>query len=280
MYLELFTLVKKQPAELKRFVSLQMDIKNLQELEGFVLDFNSQKILGLKDGQPHPLIGSAQLEFKRERKNKEAKMLHSSSSAGAESYFSANHQLFTYDHIIAVDTNTNYVCGSSVSITAAYHFIPKYITSNSLSGCGSILALLEHWNVVEKPENLGWWQILQALRESIDFFKGKIALIVDSDLGEHQAFNSREKPIYKDFYLPKDVTIIYASDVGSFEHLSTKMIKYCHDIASELYKNENLLINIKDLRPGIEGQFSHFRQWDADSVLKGAKLKFKMLEQL
>jgi 5-methylcytosine-specific restriction protein B len=39
------------------------------------------------------------------------------------------------------------------------------------------------------------------------------------------------------------VTIIYGSDRGGGEHLSTKMIKYCHDLASDLYKGQNLVMD-------------------------------------
>jgi hypothetical protein len=95
---------------------------------------------------------------------------------------------------------------------------------------------------------------------------GKIGLIVDSDLGNHQAFNNREIPIFDDFYLPENVTIIYASDKGGTEYLSTKMIKYCHDLATGLYKKENLLLNVKDLNRGDEINFTLYRQWDTENI--------------
>lgn len=229
------------------------------------MDFNTQKVMGLKNGEHHTLIGETRLEFKRDRENKDPKILHASSSATKDAWFSTNHQLLSYDHLIAIDTNTNKVNGSSVSITAAYHLVPKSRNSDGVICRSRIIAMIECWNVTVKPENLGWWQILQALEDHPLEYAGKIGLIVDSDLGNHQAFNARTIPIIAGYYLPSNVTIIYGSDKGGGEHLSTKMIKYCHDLASDLYKRKNLTMIIKDLHQGLDGLYSHIRQWDTES---------------
>ena len=239
-----------------------MDSRNYYNFDGLVLDLNTQKIYGLKNGKNYPLIGKSQLSYTRERENKGPKTLHSSISATADTYISSNHQLFTYDHLIAIDTNTHYLNGSSVSITAAYHIKPEARQADLVRCSARVLALLELWNVVEKPENVGWWQVLQALQQHPTLFEGNIGLIVDSDLGNHKAFNAREKAIFNDFYLPDNVTLIYASDKGGAEYLSTKMIKYCHDLASDLYIPHKLVMNIKDFYSGQEGVYSHIRQWD------------------
>jgi hypothetical protein len=258
--------MKKNKTEHKRFISIQMDVKNYIEFDGLGMDLISQKIYGLKDGGYCQLLGATKLEYKRERKNKPPKILHASSSATSDTYIDSNHQLFSYSHLIAIDTNTNYLNGSSVSITAAFHIIPGFKEINLVRCNAKVLALLEFWNVVEKPENLGWWVILQALQDHPDFFKGKIGLIVDSDLENHSAFNLRERPIYRDFYLPENVTIIYASDNGGSEHLSTKMIRYCHNLASDLFKEKNLIMNIENLHIGLDGIYSHIRQWNPDHM--------------
>lgn len=257
--------MKINPIEHKRIISIKMDAKNYYEYDGLEMDLNSQKVYGLKDGKRYALIGNSTLEYKRERKNKEPKILHTSTSATSDTYLDTNHQLLSYDHLVAIDTNTNYVNGSSVSITAAIHVIPGSRSSNLVHCKYRSLALLELWNVTEKPENFGWWQILQAIQNQPIFLNGKIALVVDSDLGEHLAFNNREKPICMNYYLPENVTIVYASDKGGAAHFSTKMIKFCHDLASHLFKEKNLVMLTKGLHPGIKGLYSHIRQWDTDS---------------
>ncbi|MFT6910194.1 MAG: hypothetical protein ACJAS1_006922 [Oleiphilaceae bacterium] len=193
-------------------------------------------------------------------------MLHVSSSPNDQTWFDSNHQLLSYDHLIAVDTNTRYLNDSTVSITAAYHLIPE-IHQKGIARCrAAVLAILELWNVVGKPENMGWYQILSAISAYPDQYAGKIALIVDSDLGNHQCFNNRELPIFDDFYLPKNVTIVYASDKGGAKYISSKMIKYCHDLASDLFSKENLLLNVKDLKQNKTGAFTHSRQWDTEEM--------------
>jgi hypothetical protein len=250
----------------KRTLAIHMDPRNYYEFDGIAMDFNSQKLNGVKGNKHYPLIEEARFEFTRERDNKGPKMLHTSSSPNGDTWFSTNHQLLAYDHLIAVDTNTNNLNGSTVSITAAYHLIPEKHEQGIAHCRAAVITLLELWNVAEKPENLGWYQVLNAIEAHPNNFIGKIGLIVDSDLGEHQAFNSREKPIFGDYYLPDNVTIIYGSDKGGAEHLSTKMIKYCHDLAADLYKKQNLLLSTEGLNEAIDVTYSHFRQWDTQKM--------------
>ncbi|WP_371194272.1 hypothetical protein [Glaciecola sp. SC05] len=247
-----------------RTINLNIDPQNLFEFDGLALDFNTQTIMGVKKGENHPLIGQSKLGFSRYRQSKAPKILHESISPSDQTWFDSNHQLLAYDHLIAVDTNTNSIAGSHVSITAAFHVIPQ-INENGEAQCMvAVIALLEFWNVSAKQENLGWFTILNMILAHQSFFPGKIALIVDSDLGNHDAFNNREIPIYNDMYLPSNVTISYASDKGGPEHLSTKLIKHCHNLASDLYKNGSLLLKKQGL-VSIENEvYSHFRQWDIE----------------
>ncbi len=245
---------------------IHLDPRNAIEFDGVVMDFNNQKILGVKNGVHYPLIGETRIEYKRKRDNKEPKILHASSSVDGNAWLSANRQLMGYEHLIAVDTNTKTVNGSKVSITAAYHVIPQASGVEYAYCKARVLALIECWNVEVPPENLGWWQILNAISEYPGFFSGQIGLIVDSDLGNHEAFNKRTLPIVGDYYLPENVAIIYGSDQGGAEHLSTKMIKYCDALASDLMKNQNLTVNIENLHKGINGLYSHIRQWNPEKI--------------
>ena len=62
------------------------------------------------------------------------------------------------------------------------------------------------------------------------------------------------------------MTIIYGSDRGGSEDLSTRMIKYCHDLASDLYKGQNLVMDTRNLSVGLEGFYTHIRQWDTEET--------------
>lgn len=244
----------------KRTLVLELDPRNYDEFHGMLFNLNTQTIHGVRNGNIHPLVGKAKLQYQREREKGFPKVLHRSTSSTSDTFIDSNHQLFAYDHLIAIDTNTHSLDGLDVSITAAFHLKPESRGSKQVTCSAAILAVLEMWNVKEKPENLGWWQLLQSLRYRPDFF-GTIGLVVDSDLGNHDLFNSREKPIYDNYYLPDNVTLIYASDKGGPEHLSTRLIKYCHDLASDFYIPHKLIMQAKGIFPGIPGLFSHFRQW-------------------
>lgn len=264
--------MNRNPREHQRSFAIKLHPKNYSLFDGVVLDFKNQKLQGVKDGKLFPLLGGATLEYSRSRAKGGKKILHNSISPRDEVWFNSNRQLLDYDHLVAVDTNTKQIGGSSVSITAAYHLVPKWHSAEQAFCQGAVIALLEMWNVIGKPENMGWWQILQAIKKSSQDYSGRIGLIVDSDLENHEKFNSREIPILHDFFLPDNVNIIYASDRGGAEHLSTRMIKYCHDLASDLYKEESLLMNVKNLHKGVDGLYSHFRQWDTES--RGLRLPF------
>jgi|GEM_PF-1172036 len=255
--------MKKLNLRKKRTLVLKMDARNYYEFQGVLFDLNTQKIHGVRNGDIHPLIGTVKLEYQRARDNGIPKVLHQSTSPTNDSFIDSNHQLFSYDHLIAIDTNTHFLNGSKVSITAAFHLKPESRESNKIGCSAAVLAVLELWNVVESPENVGWWQILQSLQGRPDFF-GKIGLVVDSDLGNHDLFNSREKPICNNYFLPENVTLIYASDKGGPEHLSSTLIKYCHDLASDFYVPHKLIMCSQGLFPGIPNMCSHFRQWPID----------------
>ncbi len=256
--------MKRNSREHQRTITITLDPKNYTLFDGLALDIKNQSLLGHKGGKLFPLEGVAALEYSRSRSKGGKKILHSSLSPRNDVWLNSNQQLLAYDHLIAVDTNTRKVHGSTVSITAAYHIVPTSHNAEQVFCYGSVLALLEMWNVVGKAENLGWWQVLQAIKKRPQGYSGKIGLIVDSDLGNHEAFNSREMPILHDFYLPHGVNIIYASDKGGAEHLSTRMIKYCHDLSSDIHREANLIMNVKNLRKGVDGLYSHFRQWDTE----------------
>lgn len=261
--------MKKTKHQHQRSISISLNPVNFQVFDGLALDFDQQQLFGVKNGMLYPLVGQSKLQFKRKRQNGGDKILHESISADGKVHLNSNDPLLTYNHVIAVDTNTRTIQGSKVSVTAAIHLVPTGEQDGFMSASTTLLSVFEAWNVIEKPENHGWWQVLGAVSKQADFYPGKIALVVDSDLGEHELFNSREKPIFIDYYLPENVTIVYGSDKGGPEHLTTNLIKYCHDTADTVFKRQNVLIDTEGLVPGDGCLFSHFRQWnDLDSFKK------------
>lgn len=166
--------MKRNSREYQRSFAIKLDPQNYSVFDGLALDLKNQKLQGIKDGKLLPLVGVATLEYSRSRNKGVKKILHNSISSRDEVWFNSNRQLLDYDHLIAVDTNTRQVNGSTVSITAAYHLVPKWHTAEQAFCQGAVLALLEMWNVIGKAENIGWWQVLQAIAKCSQDYSRKI----------------------------------------------------------------------------------------------------------
>ncbi len=252
-----------------RTLVIEFDASKAEEfadLQGIAIDKVTGEVLGVYGDQLQAIPGKTKLRVQRKRTDKHPKVLHESESPTGTSYLNANHQLYEYDHLIAIDTNTkNYNERCSVSVTAALHLIPGSSDANMFCATYSLLFLFECWNVKEKPENLGWWHVINAVKGAEEQFSGKIGLVVDSDYGNLSQYNAREKPFYEDFYLPERMTFTYASDQGGADLLSTKMINYCDTVAKQLVREENLLLNTSELVKSGCDNYTHLRAWDTES---------------
>ncbi len=56
-------------------------------------------------------------------------------------------------------------------------------------------------------------------------------IVVDSDLDILQKINAREEPIFDDFFIPENVTLIYASADSGKETLINKLIRATDRVA-------------------------------------------------
>jgi hypothetical protein len=128
------------------------------------------------------------------------------------------------DFVCAVDTNTKTKDGQKISVCSILGY-KKTSTSIPIE-IENTFALTVPFENVEKAENYGWYLALKKIEELYPTLcrKMKIALVVDADLGEHPAYNCREKPFFVNVYLPENVQLVYASsDVGKDEILNKLM---------------------------------------------------------
>lgn len=85
-----------------------------------------------------------------------------------------------------------------------------------------------------KPERYGWMRYIKALINGKTFLNDRsYGIIVDSDLNEIPKINSYETTICEDFYLPKNMSLIYASADTGMENLQNKLIKQTDKIAAQ-----------------------------------------------
>jgi hypothetical protein len=78
------------------------------------------------------------------------------------------------------------------------------------------------------PEIIGWHLFLNNKIE-IDHFKNqrRLGVVVDSELAKLDAINMRKSPYYKNYFLPKFATLIYATADSGKENISNQLLSYC-----------------------------------------------------
>jgi hypothetical protein len=125
-----------------------------------------------------------------------------------------------FDIVFAIDTNTRNIRGYSISISGVIQ-CQKVFAVDSMGMAKKYWQwftpfCMEFLEVKSKPENLGWMMLIDYITSPLrDFFKKRIGIIVDSDLGKLNQYNLRKSPIYEEVLLPKNIQLIYASsDVG------------------------------------------------------------------
>ena len=173
-------------------------------------------------------------EVTYERK-KGLKILNRVPLEGNDLKFSTNKAMTDYDDILAVDTNTRIIDEMSVSVTGivcGIHCIdPK---NNSPAVEYYTPFCIEFEELLDPKEKIGWIMAIQELtsRKLINAER-KIALVVDAHLEELLEINNQKKPIFDNYMLPHNITLIYSSaDVGR-EYISNFLINKA-DISSSM----------------------------------------------
>lgn len=141
-----------------------------------------------------------------------------------------------FDCLIAIDTNSNRKQSPNVHIGAAAQIF-SVIDDNKLETEAEIIKTFTLIGDYDKPENHNWKELITYIISHKNHnSKTKIGLIVDSDLGEIPEYNSREKPIIDNYFLPDNFELIYASADSSNDEITNQAIAFCDKIASEVLK--------------------------------------------
>lgn len=176
-----------------------------------------------------------------------------------------------YEIIFAVDTNTWEISGKNISVTGIVQ-AQKVIVVNengvATNAWKSITPFcIELMEVRNKPENLGWFLVIDHINKETKFKRfERVGIIVDSDLGSIKLYNSKEKPIFEKFYLPERFQLIYASSDTGQELLANRMLKYADKASNQCLmalKDGVVPINSKKVinksYSGIRRLYSNYR---------------------
>jgi hypothetical protein len=137
------------------------------------------------------------------------------------------------DKVFAIDTNSKLIHGQKFFI-GVISTLQAEIKDN---GFADIQAVAVDYfcsqQECDKPENRNWKLFIEKYISDPSNTSFKTAIVVDSDLGLIDRFNSREVPIYADFFLPENVYLIYASADLKNDSIVNQLIAFCDEQATQ-----------------------------------------------
>jgi len=213
-----------------RFVTIEVNFKNGPYPDTLTVKSINDNV-EFKDNKETIVPKSSSVEWSYARTNKD-KTIRKYPTKTSDIRLDPNYSLMNSDTIYVIDTNTDYK--SNLSVSCILRGKPKYDVNGTKVG---IQFLSLPYLIVKKelkyPERSAWCQLIE---NTISISDGATLLIVDSDLNNLELYNSREKPILGKCYLPKNVTILYASaDVGK-ENIVNKVMSQTDKAASRMSK--------------------------------------------
>ncbi|MDE3244274.1 MAG: hypothetical protein KGO52_16335 [Nitrospirota bacterium] len=173
------------------------------------------------------------------RSNKEPKVITRVPVTDADIPFIPNRAIESFDRLVAVDTGTRMIRGEQVSVTGVIE--GEWNWEAGVAGLARAVRpkapfCLEFLGVRKNQEQLGWLVALTELMKEPRYKRSEsVGLIVDSDLGNHEAYNTRRLPIYLGRYLPPKVTLLYAFDKGN-DNVSNFLLGLADSIAGQVFK--------------------------------------------
>ena len=149
---------------------------------------------------------------------------------------SVEQNIISYDWLMAIDTNTNVILGRKVHLGLAVEIVA--MTQQGLKFVDPQFRYATHFTFsgdYEKPELMNWKQLIEFVIEDAGYTPEiKIGIIVDSELGNIQAYNKREMPIIGDFFLPANFQLMYASADAQNDSVFNQAIAFCDKTATYL----------------------------------------------
>lgn len=136
-----------------------------------------------------------------------------------------NASLDTADLIFWIDTNTKVLAGQKIHTTAIVRAQPIGRTAQFTYLAWERVRGFEFRGEVERPEAFAWCELIEGVRrDPRRLLQWRICIVVDSDLGKLADINARRQPVWRDYWLPPNFELLYASaDAGGGEPLNWLM---------------------------------------------------------
>lgn len=144
-----------------------------------------------------------------------------------------------FDVVYAADTNTRKIVNGkyNFSIGCVFKGIINQTHENGGNiSCERYATYAWIWSGEYKIEQETWVRAIQKIQTE-ESAERRIGFVVDSDLGNLEAYSDRSQALLNDFFLPENFTLIYASADYSDEW-TNQMIKNCDKVAGlDIEKN-------------------------------------------
>ncbi len=143
------------------------------------------------------------------------------------------HLSSNFDLIVAMDTNTKVIEGESISACGIMHCTLQHLPDSEREGYYASFPwqgtlLFRNCPSSISPEKFSWiTEIRRIGNAGLIPVSSRVAVVTDHDLNNHTSFNARKSPLFADFYLPSNFTLLYGRGDGSTESILNYLVKHC-----------------------------------------------------
>lgn len=158
-------------------------------------------------------------------------------------------QLLQFKSIFAIDSNKIFIDEKEFVASCAVHISLEYAGNDTWkNGVFTRLPALVSIATEGNPEPPAWRRLIEYVSPLVD---GKVAIVVDSELGKLPFFNGRSLPICENFFLPPNTQLIYASSERDLTSPLNKAIQICDDDATKILRIISANFNSKEISEKI-----------------------------
>jgi hypothetical protein len=247
-----------------REIQMVVDFGKITTIDGVGITYDNE-IEFLQNGVPiKPKNAYLQTIYKKAQGQKKLSKIWLDS----DKLFIDSHNVLqkSFDLIYAIDTNTKEINNSFLSVACIV-----LCKIQRIKGMNQSLAFFApvHWfefrNIKGKIENCVWKFVIERITSNPDYETSmKVCLIVDADYGSITDFNARKKPLFEEFYLPKNFTLVYAyARSGRKEQLPNILISSCDKESKNLMKHiEANFHDNSNIFAANDESYDSFRTWE------------------
>ncbi len=190
------------------------------------------------------IVDNAKVETSYKKTSGKVKRTNSTPLKNTELPFNCDKAIFkNFDVLLAIDTNTKLISNNLVSVTSSF-FVNKPINECNKTGKYPFTPFASHLFInidnSVNAEKLGWHIVISNYIQDHFPKNYRIGIIVDCDLGAHDSINSYKNPYFKQFYLPENIQLIYASSDTKNDSIANQMINFSDKLATDIMQSDDL----------------------------------------